>query len=223
MDNVIRAGGVQVSLPIAVAWVEEYTDQAKRLDAKPYAYPAYDAYELDSDPYKLSDADLLAPGLLNVNISLRAYYVLQDMRPHVEAALKLVEPDASWVNMDADAAIAAVEQAYSPLDVPELSGRGVRRTTLSKVLHRKRPNFFALHDSRVSQCYYDIAGGIETDKNRTRAQSMAVFTQRVAQDVTNQPEQLDRLAQAVKGAVPLTHVRLLDIIAWKANGNSRGL
>ncbi|MFV0535240.1 MAG: DUF6308 family protein [Cumulibacter sp.] len=218
MSDVLRVGGVTVAMPVAERWVEAYTDPARRTETKPYAYPAYDTYEQASDPYTLSDADLLAPGLLNVNISLRAYYVLQDMRPHVEEAFKLIQPDANWANIDTDTAITAVEKAYSPLDVPQLSGRGVRRTTLSKVLHRKRPNFFALHDSRVSNCYYDIAGGIETDRKRSRAQSMGVFTQRVAQDVASQTNQLDQLAEAVDGPVPLTHLRLLDIVAWRANG-----
>jgi hypothetical protein len=43
-----------------------------RASAEPYAFPAYDRYNApQNDPARVSDADLLAPALLNVQSSQR--------------------------------------------------------------------------------------------------------------------------------------------------------
>ncbi|WP_061961099.1 DUF6308 family protein [Demequina flava] len=219
MDDVIRAGGAVVDIEVAEHWVSRYTDPSARTSASPFSYPAYDLFERDADPFKLSDADLLAPGLLNVPVKLRAYYVLQDMRPSLEKALAGIPRDADACRMDSQHVEDLVAAVYSPLDEPRFQDRGVRRTTLSKVLHRKRPALFALHDEKVNKCYFrdDV---IPKDTSRSWARSMAVFNARVASDVREQPSQLERLAAAVAGKAQLSHLRLLDIVAWHAAGKS---
>jgi len=71
--------------------VHEYTDVERILTASaPYAYPAYDTYDdaANNDPLSLTDADLLAPVLLNVRLSVRSYYRLQRIRSRLETGLR---------------------------------------------------------------------------------------------------------------------------------------
>lgn len=87
-DDHVRVGGVSISMRVAAAWIHQYTDPRHIGSTTPYAFPAYDRYRaVDRAPLSLSDADLLAPVLLNVAPSLRAYYALQRVRPRLEAAL----------------------------------------------------------------------------------------------------------------------------------------
>jgi hypothetical protein len=65
--NELKIGGVTVDR-------DEAFDHAWRYltDGSGWAYPAYDAFEADRTAGPLTDADLLAPVLLNVNrLSIR--------------------------------------------------------------------------------------------------------------------------------------------------------
>jgi hypothetical protein len=71
----IRIGGVSVPIGTALQWVTDYTNVENTTAPNPYAYPAYDHYDRErNDPRRLSDADLIAPGLLNVPVKIRSYY-----------------------------------------------------------------------------------------------------------------------------------------------------
>jgi hypothetical protein len=141
--------------------VTEYTDAERNITAAtaaPFAYPAYDNYNVGhNDPTVLSDADLLAPQLLNVKVTLRSYYGLQAIRDELEDALadpNLVTP---LEDLDEETACDLASRLYAVLDGPSKPW-GVEGTTLSKVLHRKRPASIALHDRWVRACYLGTGG-----------------------------------------------------------------
>src|SRR5689334_7626614 len=85
----IRIGRHTIPMDQATAWVTAYTDaSADQSTTKPYAYPAYDCYEAsNNNPTELRDADLLAPMLLNVKVSIEAFYGLRRVRGRLEASL----------------------------------------------------------------------------------------------------------------------------------------
>ncbi|GAB3753480.1 hypothetical protein GCM10027599_14670 [Yimella radicis] len=59
------------------------------MSARPYAFPACDCYDGGTnEPDRLTDADLLAPGLLNVPVKIRSFYGLQRVRAQLEEALR---------------------------------------------------------------------------------------------------------------------------------------
>lgn len=220
MSKEIRVGGVAVPMAVAIDWVRGYTDPQIRTSSRPSAYPAYDTFEPDADPNLLSDGELIAHALLNVPFKLRAYYALQDMRPTLESALRDIPPMANLANMSALDVQTLTEAVYAPLDVPEFMRRHVPRTTLSKVLHRKRRQFLPLQDKNVRACYYGETGVITSDSSRSWAQGMAVFSAHVASDLATQSGLFAELDAATRVPGELTHLRLLDIVAWKANGKT---
>src|SRR4051794_18209788 len=73
--------GRATNIPLVTAkrWVADYTDAAaNRVSDDPYAFPAYDRYDGGTvDPGTLTDGDLLAPVLLNVQVKIRSFYGLQ--------------------------------------------------------------------------------------------------------------------------------------------------
>ncbi|WP_089227841.1 DUF6308 family protein [Actinacidiphila glaucinigra] len=77
-EDAVRVGAFTVSMDAAERWIGEYFDEAVNRDTasrrgrehSPYAYPVYDRYQAGSGPAELTDADLLAPLLLNAAQSL---------------------------------------------------------------------------------------------------------------------------------------------------------
>jgi hypothetical protein len=212
----------QVSIPVAVArdWVACYTDPENTDGPRPYAYPAYDEYNTDSnDPLRITDADLLAPTLLNVAPTVRAFYGLQRVRPLLEQAL--ANPDLAHPlgDLDDPERIAAmVKPLYAVLDDPATKPPKVRATLLSKVLHRKRPQSIVLHDKWVKSCYLGPDGPIRLDPNRSWADYMAAVTLAIWTDLRRQRELFAQLDAATSHPGTLSHVRLLDILAWTSRG-----
>jgi len=205
-------GDRTVSLARAEAWVGRYTDgETSRSRTRPYAFPAYDTYDTGSHPDVLSDADLLAPVLLNVGIPIRAYYDLQGLRGDLEAALRRIPSTLRLEDAPPDRISDLVEPLYAVLDDRARKPRDVRVTKLSKLLHRKRPEFVVLHDRWVWTCYQQRLG---QDATRTRARYMADLSCLVAEDLRAAPAAWDHLVGAVATHGPLSRVRVLDIVAW---------
>jgi hypothetical protein len=217
MDQV-QVGRVTVGLETAVRWTAEYTDaETNRSTSDPYAYPAYDAYENETnDPRRITDADLLAPVLLNVGISIRAFYELQGMRGDLEAALAEVgsRPLAELTDLEV---AELVQPLYGVLD--DRKRHGVRGTTLSKVLHRKAPHCLVLHDRWVAACYVGGGAPVPSAKKRTWAEYMTLIHRAVRDDIRRQPEVFAALDAATGVPGQLTPVLLLDIVAWKSEGH----
>lgn len=210
----LRVGGRTVKLAQAEEWIRTYTDAAtNRSIAAPYAFPAYDHFDASSDSDHLSDGDLLAPGLLNVNISISSFYGLQRIRPELERHLRAIPGDLCLEVADDAQVQRLVSPIYAVLDSPTDRPRKVKATKLSKVLHRKRPHFLVLHDAQVQNCYREPLH-IPTP-GRSWANYMVELSLAVAHDLRTQRPAWDHLAAAVSSEGPISRVRLLDIVAWR--------
>jgi len=217
----MRAGSVtigrfEIDMETAVRWVDRYTNAAANVDSdKPYAYPAYDRFNAaHNEPGVLLDADLLAPGLLNVPIAVRSFYGLQRIRGHLEAVLSRDELALPIVDLADDQVAASIGSLYAVLDDPGTKPWGVNGTTLSKVLHRKRPSSIALHDRWVEACYLGDGGPVPRAKSRTWAEYMSSVSRAMATDLRSHVNEFLRLQQASNASPPLSDLRLLDILAW---------
>ena len=111
-----------------------------------------------------------------------------------------------------------VRALYTLLDDPQRKPWNVLGTTLSKVLHRKRPQSVVLHDKWVNACYVGDQGPVARSKDRTWAEYMAAITLAIRDDIRDQRRTFELLDQSSSEPGALTHVRLLDIVAWKSQG-----
>jgi hypothetical protein len=218
----VSIGKFEVPIDRAISWVSAYTDgDINRESAAPFAYPAYDRYNSNAnDPAVLHDADLMAPGLLNVPIKIRSFYGLQSVRAELEAGLARAELAKPLADLDDDLIAELVGNLYAVLDNPDKKPWGVRETTLSKVLHRKRPASLALHDKWVQACYLGD-DAVPRVKGRSWAAYMAAVSQAMAKDLRDQERQFALLQTASNARPALTDLRLLDILAWNV-GQDRG-
>lgn len=218
----IRVGKVVVPLKKAQEWISHYTDPGRTSSPHPYAYPAYDTYESNrNDPRKISDADLLAPGLLNVSLKIRSYYDLRSVIPQLEAGLANNDLELPLAQVeDPDRIAAMVNPLYGVLDDPRLKPRDVKATTLSKVLHRKRPKSLVLHDRWVRECYLGPGGPVYPAKERSWADYMTEISIAIGNDIRTQQAAFELLDDATGSPGTLSHVRLLDIVAWTSKGLS---
>jgi hypothetical protein len=222
-EDHVRIGGVQIHLDTAEQWVRDYTDAAANSTrSAPYAYPAYDEYNSEhNDPHRLTDADLLAPVLLNVGLSIRSFYGLQRLRDRLEDGLAnndLRRPLAEIEDLRCISAM--VKPLYGVLDDPGAKPWGVEGTTLSKVLHRKASQSLVLHDRWVRACYVGDDSPVPFARSRTWADYMTAITAAISEDIRTQPAAFARLDAATGKPGRLSHVRLLDILAWKSRGES---
>lgn len=233
----VRVGGVVVPLDTACAWVADYTDaEANRTGKYPYAYPAYDTYQGgpgtdgsrssgastgDASRVVLSDGDLLAPVLLNVPVKIRTFYGLQRVRGQLEEALTHPDLEVPLESItDPERVRAMVEPLYAVLDGQDRPWR-VKATTLSKVLHRKRPQSVVLHDKWVRACYVGDDRPVPPADKRRWVQYMGEITIAIGNDLATQPEAFAAIEAAVSSPATLSRVRLLDILAWKSQGTLR--
>jgi len=221
--DLISVGQVHVLLATAEDWVRDYANADKnRTSSAPYAYPAYDSYAEDTnDPLRLTDGDLLAPVLLNVRLSIHSFYALQRSRPELHKALAnpdLTRPLAE--TEDPERIAAMVRPLYAVLDEPATKPWGVEGTTLSKVLHRKRPQSLVLHDKWVRACYVGDDGSVTRAQERSWADYMTAITQAIGDDLRTQAAKFNQLDKATGKSGELSHVRLLDVLAWKSQGHT---
>jgi hypothetical protein len=142
-DGTVKIGGAILLRSEAFSAAEKYLSGNGT-----YAYPAYDGFESQADPNRLTDGELLAPILLNVRPTIRAYYSLQSTRPELENWLDTVDVDQRLDAQDVD--LAHLGRLFGVLDkgLPD-----VRGTTLAKVMHRKRPHFIPLYDEMVRRLH----------------------------------------------------------------------
>lgn len=156
-----------------------------------------------------------------MSIRIRSYYGLQRIRSELEAALAnphLERPLADLESPDLIASI--VKPLYAPLDDPWRKPWNVKATTLSKVLHRKRPECLVLHDIRVKKCFIGPNGPITPVASRSWADYMSAITVAIGNDIRTQQEAFAVLDAAVSSPGKLSHVRILDILAWKSKGST---
>ena len=114
----------------------------------------------------------------------------------------------------------AVRALYEVLDDPATRPWGVSGTTLSKVLHRKRPHSVVLHDRWVRACYVGAGAPVPRAHDRTWADYMVLITDAIREDVASQPEVFCVLKAAAGEPGHLSDARLLDILAWNSKGDA---
>lgn len=218
-SDFIRVGRVEIALGTAMGWVADYTDtERNQTSYAPYAYPAYDRFDGGSDrPDKLTDGDLLAPTLLNVPVKIRSFYALKAAKPRLEQALgnELLARDlASLSDGEVRESVAPL---YEILDEEPMWN--VQATTLSKILHRKRPASVVLHDRWVRECYLGSPAVLRAT-NRSWAEYMVLISLAIRDDLSDHEDQFNKLATSSGEAATLSPVRLLDILAWRSKGSS---
>jgi hypothetical protein len=116
--TVVRVGRFGVPIEKAMSWVSAYTDgETNRASPEPFAYPAYDRYNSHAnDPAVLQDADLMAPGLLNVPVKIRSFYGLQRVRDELEAGLARSELANPMADLPDELIAELVGNLYAVLD-----------------------------------------------------------------------------------------------------------
>ncbi len=176
-----------------------------------YAYPAYDKMN-GGPPESITDADLLAPVLLNARLTIRAFYGLQEKRGMIEEGLRDLPTTLRLVDADSEH-LQAVGSLYSVLDRPTISG--VQGTILSKVLHRKRPLLIPLYDRNIERCY---TRGTDPPLVNSRSTSwqeyMTAHAECVQADLRAGYDTWERL-RSLAPREPISQVRALDIVAWR--------
>jgi hypothetical protein len=213
--HLLRIGGLSVPIDKAEAWVAAYTTSDLSQET-PYAYPAYDLYRGGSGlPDVLDDADLLAPVLLNVAISIRSFYALQANRPQLQKALSRGELATPLADLGDDQVDDLIGDLFAVLDTRDALP-GIGATKLSKVLHRKRPAAIPLHDRWVRACYVGEGFPVPRAKHRSYRTYMTLLAQAMRRDLREQPDQFAALRSASGADPALTNLRLLDIVAWHA-------
>ncbi|MEU4394366.1 DUF6308 family protein [Kribbella sp. NPDC023855] len=182
-----------------------------------WAYPAYDAYQPRSDPNRIEDADLLAPVLLNVNrLTLKAYYGLLQQRPRLQAWLTEIPQDAKLTSAE-DQDLEPIRMLFGVLDDPGIPD--VRGTILAKILHRKRPDFIPLYDERIRRCYQDTERApVPPQRGRPWGDFFVALATAMRKDLVDQHETWSEIADLATNP-PISHLRALDIVAWRAAGN----
>lgn len=204
----LSVGGASVEYDEAKAWATEY------LVGRPgaSAYPAYDGYP-GSAGDSVEVQDLLAVTLLNVsNKPLKVYYGLESQLELLNE--RLLAPDLKGSLRDASpATLEAIADLFDVLE--EKPADNVKLTTLSKVLHRKRPELLPLFDTKIRYCYTDCAGApVPTKKKRSWRDYRLAWLSAVQHDLDRQHDQWKEIAAIAPGP-KITPLRALDIIGWE--------
>ena len=212
-EQPLTVGAITLTSSKARTYVEDYTEPVP--DERPsknnfYAWPYYDGFVSGVGQNELSDGDLLTPVLLNVNPGIHGFAGLQKIRPTLEDLLRNVPHDVDLAAAT-DTDIEAVARMFGVLDNSPVLG--VRGTTLSKVLHRKRPRLIPLHDRHVRAAY--VPSPIPPAKGRSWITYMTLLMQAMRNDLAECPDVWAALsAIPSKSDAVLTDLRVLDIVAW---------
>jgi hypothetical protein len=209
----IRIGGIEVDRDLALESARGYLSRRDR-----FGYPAYDSFASEGGPWRISDADFVAPVLLNAEMNSRTFYALEGIRGHLESWLVDVPLDARLVEAG-PAELAQLGQLFSVLDSDDLPV-DARGALLAKVMHRKRPAFIPLYDRFVDYCYRGVDGApVPKDRKRGWRAFLPLLGQGIIDDLVAGREFFEQVAGLAKGPV-ITPLRALDIVAWHA-GRSR--
>lgn len=209
----LRVGGATVGLDEAKSLAWTYLHERLRTSA----YPAYDGYPGSGDDW-VGPQDLLAVVLLNVsNNPIPVYYGLESLTPSINDRLQ----DPAMVGELADADLTTLEAIVRLFGVLEaMPAKYIRLTTLSKVLHRKRPHLIPLFDDNIGYCYSECGSApVPFEDGRSRADYRLKWLQAVQKDLTSQLPYWKEIAALAPGPT-ITPLRALDIIGWEL-GNRR--
>ncbi len=209
----VRVGGIEVDRESALVSARDYLSRRDR-----FGYPAYDSFGSEGGPWRISDADLVAPVLLNAQMNSRTFYALEGLRGHLESWLTAVPLDARLVEAG-PAELDLLGQLFAPLDDEKLPV-AARGAILAKVMHRKRPAFIPLYDRFVDYCYRgDVDAPIRPDRSRGWREFVPMLGRAITDDLIAERDFFTEIATLAQGPV-ITPLRALDIVAWYA-GRSR--
>lgn len=126
---------------------------------------------------------------------------------------------------DADTTeLAVLGDLFAVLDGPGVWG--ARGTILAEVLHRKRPRFVPLYDKQVRSVYQDGPDApVPPPPRRPRRawrDFVVLFAAAVQQDLRREADLWAQIA-AMATDPPITPLRALDIVAWRAGQRTRPL
>ncbi len=210
----LRVGNQHVEIEQAQGWLDEHV--ASQLNG----WANYDHYDSGTGDTALGEADLMAPGLLNVGITLSRFPALKNRLPEIRKALDLVPTDVGIVKdpqrpdlrVADDNDIRAAADAFVLLDTDRPPG--TRLTVYSKVLHRKRPHLLPLYDRNVRQCYCrptrSEPARIEQDKARSYQRFVELLLRAVQDDLGHEGWSQLRRPEG------MSLLRCLDITGWYA-------
>lgn len=225
---VVQLGGRSVDVETAAQWIRDYFDEEANAAAaaapagKPFAYPVYDRMATGSGPNELNDGDLLAPLLLNAAPSITAAFRLQAVRPALAAGLSAIPETLTLPDAVADGRHRPLlEGLVEVLDAPG-GVRGVRLTTLTKILHRKRPLFVPLFDQRVMACYWTKMPTPGYPMHRVHGRSRARFYTTLAECIVHDLDTQRDAWEALAAQAPadLSLLRVFDVVAWNCGRHS---
>lgn len=213
----LRIGGVIVARGEAVDHARRYLT-----DGTGWAYPAYDGYERDRADGPVTDADLLAPVLLNVShLTIRTFEALQAKRAEFDEHLARIPLDLDLADAGPND-LAVLGDLFAVQDGSRVWG--VQGTVLAKVLHRKRPRFVPLYDERVRAVYQDGPDApVPPPPRRTRRswrEFVVLYAEAIQQDLHREADLWLEIAALAPGP-PITPLRALDIVAWWAGHPGR--
>jgi hypothetical protein len=205
----LRVGGVEVDRDAALEHARRYLT-----DGAGWAYPSYDGFDAEHATGPLTDADFLAPILLNVNqLKIRTYEALQAQRQPLDEVLAHIPPDLDLAVANADE-LNRLGSLFGVLDGEGI--HGAQGTVLAKVLHRKRPHFIPLYDERVRAVYQRVpCGPVPRVRGRSWRAFMVVFAGAVQHDLREEAAFWARIADMAPGPT-IPPLRALDIVAWWA-------
>ncbi len=211
----LRVGGVLVDREQAIRSAGDYLSRRDR-----FGYPAYDSFGPEGSPWLVSDADLVAPVLLNAEMNSRTFYALEAIRPHLERWLVKVPVDARLVEAG-HVELELLGELFAVLDSDDLPVKA-RGAILAKVMHRKRPAFIPLYDRFVDYCYRGAdEAPIAPKRGRRWQEFLPLLGQAVIDDLTAGREFFAEVAALASGPA-ITPLRALDIVAWHAGRGAIG-
>jgi Family of unknown function (DUF6308) len=210
----LRVGGATVGLDEAKGWAKTYLLERPGTSA----YPAYDGYP-GTQSESVGKQDLLAIALLNVsNNQIAAYYGLEGLLEPMNDRLN--DPALTGDLQTASSeTLSAIVSLFGILE--ETPTKYVQLTTLSKVLHRKRPELLPLFDGNIRYCYSECDGApVPYKKPRSNAGYRYAWVAALQDDLASQLPHWQEIAAIAPGP-KITPLRALDIIGWEL-GNRRG-
>jgi hypothetical protein len=147
---------------------------------------------------------------------IKTYEALQAKRPELDESLARIPIALELANAGPDD-LAVLGSMFAVLDGPGVWG--AQGTVLAKVLHRKRPRFIPLYDDQVRTVYQ--AGDdapVKPPPRRTRRawrEFVVLFAAAVRDDLHREADFWAEVA-GLAADPPITTLRALDIVAWKA-------